>query len=165
MWYGALWYVLAKYWLVNFVTEAALDIWWYRASCVHIKWQVFKKSQFYFCDEYNFFPNIFVLLLVKRKLFVSFSTVSIKYCSRKMSCTVPFSHSLELHSWWYGNPDLKNTDLVNVWNERGLRDHQNSWMSRGKHLKCHSVGLKWETEWLHLAEMFCQHNKLMLLFG
>lgn len=136
-----------------------------RASCVHIKWQVFKKSQFYFCDEYNFFPNIFVLLLVKRKLFVSFSTVSIKYCSRKMSCTVPFSHSLELHSWWYGNPDLKNTDLVNVWNERGLRDHQNSWMSRGKHLKCHSVGLKWETEWLHLAEMFCQHNKLMLLFG
>lgn len=66
-----------------------------RASCVHIKWQVFKKSQFYFCDEYNFFPNIFVLLLVKRKLFVSFSTVSIKYCSRKISCTVPFSHSLE----------------------------------------------------------------------
>lgn len=42
-----------------------------------------------------FFPNIFVLLLVKMKLFVSFFTVSIKYCSRSMSCTVPFSHSLE----------------------------------------------------------------------
>lgn len=171
MWYGVLWYVLSKHWLVSFVTEVALGSgdW---ASCVHIKWQVFKKPLFYFYDEYNFFPNVFVLLLIKRKLFVSFSTVSIKYCSRRMSCTVPFSHSLSyipwkrtLCSWWYGNPDLKNTDLVNVWNERGLRDYQNSWMSRGKLLKCHSIGLKRETEWLHLVEMFCQHNKLMLLFG
>ena len=136
-----------------------------RASCVHIKWQIFKKSQFYFCDEYNFFPNIFVLLLVKRKLFVSFSTVSIvpeRYPVLFLS-HIPWNPTLR--SWWYGNPGLKNTDLVNVWNERRLRDHQNSWMSRGKHLKCHSIGLKWETEWLHLAEMFCQHNKLMLLFG